>query len=474
MTISDNVSERAQARLGTVLRSKWTLDSILGIGGMAVVYAATHRNQNRVAIKILHPEVSVDKDVTQRFLREGYAANTVGHPGTVRVLDDDMTEDGAAFLVMELLEGETVEARWARKGERLPVLESLSILDQLLLVLESAHAKGIVHRDLKPENLFLTRDGQLKVLDFGIARLRELTGGQGTTRAGSLLGTPAFMAPEQARGRWEDVDHRTDLWAAGATLYTLLTGAFVHEAGTVHEQLIAAATKPATPFAEVYPGIDGGVAALIDRALAFDKEQRWPSAEAMRAALRDAAEDGTFGPPPSLPRPSLAMSVPTVSVADGAAVSLTEPLTTSRPLTGDVVAPRSRQASGRRRWLVGGAVLALGTAGFALLARTVEPEARPEPSASAALVAPPRASLAPPPLAQVAPAPTAETPAAPPPSASAAATKERQPTQRPAGGAGTKPATPLIKTVHAPVTPPVPVPPSPSPKPEGNPYDRRH
>src|SRR5512140_2060973 len=106
MPLSDHVSERAQARLGATLRGKWRLDRVLGMGGMATVYAATHRNHSRAAIKMLHPEVAVDAEVTTRFLREGYLANRVEHPGTVKVLDDDVTEDGAPFLVMELLEGE--------------------------------------------------------------------------------------------------------------------------------------------------------------------------------------------------------------------------------------------------------------------------------------------------------------------------------------------------------------------------------
>src|SRR5260221_10695348 len=175
MPLRDDLLERAKARVGMVLDGKWHLDSVLGIGGMATVYAATHRNRKRVAIKMLHPEVSIDKQVTTRFPREGYLANPVGHPGTVSFLDDE--------------------------------------------------------------------EGQIKVLDFGIARLRELTAGQtaGSTRSGSLLGTPAFMSPEQARGRSQDVDERTDLWAVGATMYTLLSGKYVHEAETINEQLILTA-----------------------------------------------------------------------------------------------------------------------------------------------------------------------------------------------------------------------------------------
>ncbi len=137
---------------------------------MAAVYAATHRNQKRAAIKMLHPELSVDPAIRQRFLREGYVANSIGHRGAVSVNDDDVTDDGLAYLVMELLEGETIEQRWQRKGRILSALEALSVMDQLLDTLAAAHARGIVHRDLKPENMFLTRDGAVKILDFGIAR----------------------------------------------------------------------------------------------------------------------------------------------------------------------------------------------------------------------------------------------------------------------------------------------------------------
>src|SRR6185437_13249004 len=147
---------RARARLGTVLRQKYRLDRLLGIGGMATVYSATHlRNTNRVAVKILHRDLSGDEGLRARFLREGYMANSVDHRGTVRVLDDDADEDGSVFLVMELLDGETLEARWERNGRRLAVREVIHLMTEVLDVLATAHARGIVHRDVKPENLFL-------------------------------------------------------------------------------------------------------------------------------------------------------------------------------------------------------------------------------------------------------------------------------------------------------------------------------
>jgi serine/threonine-protein kinase len=283
----DEMVRQAQARVGRVLKDKWTLDQLLGVGGMASVFAATHRNQKRVAIKMLHPELSFNAAVRQRFLREGYVANSVQHSGAVSVYDDDVTEDGLAFLVMDLLDGETLDARWERKGKRLPPGEVLALIDRVLDTLAAAHERGVVHRDLKPENLFFTRDAQVKVLDFGIARVRELSGGT-KTQTGSLMGTPSFMPPEQARGRWEEVDGQSDLWAIGATMFTLLSGQVVHEATTVNEALVQAVTQPARSLGSVRPDLPSALVAFVDRALAYEKSARWPDAAAMQVALREA------------------------------------------------------------------------------------------------------------------------------------------------------------------------------------------
>ena len=290
MSASPEAVARAQGRVGIVLKDKWRLDSLLGVGGMAAVYAATHRNQKRVAVKVLLPELSNDEDVRTRFLREGYAANTIGHPGAVSVLDDDVAEDGAAFLVMELLEGETVEARWDRKLNQLPLVEVLTIADQVLDVLAAAHVKGIVHRDIKPENLFLARGSGVKILDFGIARVFETALRKSETRAGFVMGTPAFMAPEQALAKWDEVDGRTDLWAVGATMFTLLSGEHVHNAQTGNEQMIRSATTPARSLGSITKGLPRSVVALVDRSLAFDRTHRWPDARAMQEAVRGALE----------------------------------------------------------------------------------------------------------------------------------------------------------------------------------------
>jgi serine/threonine-protein kinase len=252
---------------------------------MASVYFAVHRNGTRAAIKMLHPELSADQSILERFLREGYLANKVEHPGAVRVLDEDIAEDGSAFLVMELLEGRSLDKIVEERP--LPIGEALRITRLALDVLATAHERGIVHRDIKPENVFITEGGQVKILDFGIARLREhqTQGPGGGTLGGMVLGTPAFMPPEQARGRWQDVDGQSDVWAIGATLYTLLSGRKVRDAETVNEELMLAMSTPPVPIASLVPGLPPAVAQVVDGALAFDKTQRWPSARAMQEAV---------------------------------------------------------------------------------------------------------------------------------------------------------------------------------------------
>jgi tRNA A-37 threonylcarbamoyl transferase component Bud32 len=295
----DELQLRAQGRVGTVLCGKYRIDGVLGVGGMAVVYAATHRNQKRVAIKMLHPELSMRQEIRARFFREGYAANTVDHPGAVAVLDDDVAEDGAAFLVMEQLEGDELERIWEKHGGRLEARVVLAVADPLLAVLAAAHAKAIVHRDIKPANLYVTRDGSLKVLDFGIARVRDAaSGSDSATKTGLMLGTPAYMAPEQALGKSKEIDGKTDLWSVGATLFTLLSGLQVHEGESATAILVQAATQPARPLGSVAPGVDPRLAAIVDRALAFDRDARWPDAASMRAAVR-AAHLEMFGAPVS-------------------------------------------------------------------------------------------------------------------------------------------------------------------------------
>ncbi len=284
-----------QGRIGAVIKDKWRIDTRLGTGGMATVYAATHRNGNRVAIKMLNIDYSRDPSVRARFLREGYVANAVGHPGAVRVLDDDIADDGCAFLVMELLEGESLEARRERVGGRLLMQEVFTVGDQLLDLLAAAHPKGIIHRDIKPENVFITHDGSVKLLDFGIARMRESSNVE-RTGTGLMLGTPDFMSPEQASGRSENIDPRSDLWAVGATMFTLLSGQSVHVSQTLRDHLYATATMRARSLAHAAPDVARPLVSVVDRALELDKERRWPDARAMQDALRWAYKAVVQGP----------------------------------------------------------------------------------------------------------------------------------------------------------------------------------
>ncbi len=376
----DPLVQRAQARVGSVLNDKWTLNALLGVGGMAAVYAGTHRNKKRGAVKLLHAELSHEPSVRERFLREGYVANTVDHPGAVRVDDDDVTEDGAAFLVMELLEGETLDARAQRKGGRLPLEEVLPIADQLLDTLTAAHGKGIVHRDLKPENLFLTREGVLKVLDFGIARLREQNDSSTATQTGSTMGTPAFMAPEQARGRWDEVDARTDLWAVGASLFNLLTGRLVFEAQTTNEMLGMAMMHQAPPLSSVLPDVSPGVAALVDRSLAYDKAARFQDAAEMQAAVRALIRGA-----------DLSCRLPALSFADAQPASIAAPVsqtTTAWTEQGHQQAPApTPKAAGKGAMLAAAAGL-----GVVLLIGVIVATTRGGSTATAG--SPPSASLA--------------------------------------------------------------------------------
>ncbi|RLB48667.1 MAG: serine/threonine protein kinase, partial [Deltaproteobacteria bacterium] len=267
---------RFEERIGTSLRGKWTLEKLLGVGGMAAVYAARHRIGNEVAIKILHPEVARSKELCLRFEREAKVANRLRHPGAVAVTDVDTTEEGVPFMVMELLHGEPLSALF-RRPEGVPTDDVLRYLDELLDVLTAAHAQGIVHRDIKFDNLFVTDTGSLKVLDFGIARLRD---GMPMTVHGAMLGTLPYMPPEQAKGL--SIDGRADLFAVGAVLFRLVARRRIHSAKTEPELLVKMTTEPAPPLSSVAPDSTQYLCLVTDRALAFDREKRYPDAATMQ------------------------------------------------------------------------------------------------------------------------------------------------------------------------------------------------
>jgi serine/threonine-protein kinase len=293
----------ARDRVGRAL-GKYRLQEILGAGGTAVVYKALGPDGVVVAVKVLHDHLSRTEEIRRRFMREGELGLVLDHPSTVRALDHGVTDEGSPYLVLEYLEGESLEELRTRAGGRLELMTALDVCDQLLAVLEVAHAKNIIHRDIKPSNLFMTRAGALKVLDFGIARRSDDTSAS-ATKTGQTVGTPAFMPPEQALSRPRDVDPRTDIWSVGATLFTLLSGEYVHVAENSSEHLVKAATLPARSLAVALPGVPANVEALVARCLAFDKDGRWSSAMEMRAELSSVRADpgrriGTStSPPPS-------------------------------------------------------------------------------------------------------------------------------------------------------------------------------
>jgi serine/threonine-protein kinase len=343
----------------------------------------------------------------------------VGHDGAVRVTDDDVTEDGSAFLVMELLDGEPLEDRRVRCGGQLDEDEVLSVADQLLDVLIAAHAKGVIHRDLKPDNIFVTRTGQVKLLDYGIARLREVTSKSTATVSGATMGTPAFMSPEQARGLWDEVDGRSDLWSVGATMYNLLTGRLVHDGRSTNEQLLHAMTKEPAPLESVLPNASPSVCHLINRALSFEKERRWPDAQRMQEAVRHAYYDRFGKPITTSPRLVVPASVPNRTLADSPVAAVLprlpttgQPVETARNAT---TVPGRPSRSQFAAVLLGGVAALLVTVTAAtwvvsVLHRSAATTAGSVPAEAAAMAAPPAVSVAPASLPAASSAPADTTP----------------------------------------------------------------
>ena len=282
--------DEVERRVGTLIRDKWTLVRLLGTGGMAAVYVGVHRIGRRDALKILHREAAKSKEVCLRFEREAQAVNRFRHPGAVEIRDIDVTEDGAPFLVMELLVGESLGDRVARLG-RLDVGEVLQHAEQVLDVLTAAHQQGIIHRDIKPANLFWTTEGRLKVLDFGLARIHEggLVDGL-YTKEGATLGTTPYMPPEQAKGR--PIDERADVFSVGATMFRMITGRYLHDATGAFDLLMKQAREPAPPIMRYAPSLPASVAMIIDRALTFDREKRYLSAATMLEDVRSVLRGG--------------------------------------------------------------------------------------------------------------------------------------------------------------------------------------
>lgn len=284
--------ERAkyEQRVHTVVDGKWRLERLLGWGSTSAVYEAMHRNGNIAALKILHQNLCGEPVAVERFLREAYVANSIKHPSVVPVRDDGTTEDGCAFLILEMLEGETLDQKRERFGNRLTLDELIPTADALMKAVSGIHEAGFVHRDLKPQNIFITNDGELKILDFGTARAFDATA-ESISVQGLVIGTPSFMAPEQARGDHANVDKLSDLWAIGAVIFTSLTGEFVHLGRDAHQRLLNAASQRARSIGDVAGWMDKKLASVIDKALVSDKNKRWQSVEDFRKAFVAAAKE---------------------------------------------------------------------------------------------------------------------------------------------------------------------------------------
>jgi serine/threonine-protein kinase len=278
----------ARALTGAVLSRRWRLLQKVGDGGMGEVYAAEPVDGGaRVAVKVLRPEFLGEPTVLSRFLEEGSLATRLIHPNIARMLECASAEDGSPYLVMELLEGVPLGA-YMQNGARIPLAQAVPILQGILAGLAAAHAQGVVHRDLKPDNVFLTRGPGgtfvVKVLDFGIAKVMDAAGGMGSrTRTGMLLGTPAYMSPEQVKSP-RDVDARADLWSAGVMFYEMLTGRTAFPAPTEYARLAAVMTAEPEPIERVDPSL-APIAPFIARTLRKNRDDRFPSALEMARAL---------------------------------------------------------------------------------------------------------------------------------------------------------------------------------------------
>jgi serine/threonine-protein kinase len=267
--------------IGTILDNKYRIEEKIGQGGMGKVYRATHIHMDHtVAIKVLHSELSSDQIAMERFRREARAAAQIHHQNAVAVTDFGVTvDDTVAYLVMEFLEGLDLGQR-IKQSRQMRIAEAFYITRQICAALHAAHGKGIIHRDLKPDNIWLVEspDGgeQVKVLDFGIAKLKSTTEMIKLTQQGTLVGTPHYMSPEQCRG--EELDPRSDIYSLGVILYEMLTGELPFQAATPVGVVIKHATEPPSPPRWIRPDIPQQVEDVVLHALEKKRERRPASA----------------------------------------------------------------------------------------------------------------------------------------------------------------------------------------------------
>ena len=358
--------ENGLKRLGTVISGRYLIRELLGEGGMGAVYLAEHTHmKKRVALKLLHPEMSDNAEVQSRFEREAMAAAHIEHPNVAAATDFGRTDDGAYFLVLEYVEGTSL--RDALDDGPLSVQRSLRIARQIALALERAHEAGIVHRDLKPENVMLVkRDDEpdfVKVLDFGIAKLLELgaaslassdagkrNNAQPLTRLGTILGTPEYMAPEQALG--ETVTPAADLYGVGVMLYEMLTGLHPFDPPDRTAMLSFHIVAPVPLMHDRAPKLEipATVEAVVRRLLEKESKKRYANARALIEAIDYAAStSGIEGVGTgSLPAPT--PSQPKWASNDAfAKTSIGSPAPSATTSNRDVAAPRTTARDGEKR-----------------------------------------------------------------------------------------------------------------------------
>jgi serine/threonine-protein kinase len=267
---------------------------------MGVVYEAQHAVvKRRFAVKFLRTDLADRRDLLTRFHREAQAAGALESENIAAAIDFGILADGTPYIVMEHLIGESLGSLLAREG-CLPVERAVDLCLQACRGMQAAHAAGIIHRDLKPENLFLCRreDGTdlVKVLDFGIAKLEQSELNSAATRTGTILGTPAYMSPEQARGD-KSIDHRTDVYGLAAILFEMLSGKPPHPGDSHNAILHHIATQPAVSLRLVQPDLPEPIADIVERALACNRDQRQASVEELALALAPFVRREAWPPP---------------------------------------------------------------------------------------------------------------------------------------------------------------------------------
>jgi eukaryotic-like serine/threonine-protein kinase len=273
--------------VGSVIAGTYTIEGLLGKGGMGAVFVASHARLpgKKVAVKVLHPDVA-DGDSMARFRREAEIASRLGHANIVEVHDWNQLPDGTPYIVYELLQGEALNDRLRRGPMSLD--EASGVIRQVGSALAAAHREHIVHRDLKPQNIFLVAadDGisvKAKVLDFGISKIRGSTTVK--TQDTAMLGTPQYMAPEQAMGQQDQIDQRTDVFAFGAVVYEMLAGVPAFQGATIPEVVFKVVYEETPDLSAKAPGLPPHVVAAVHKALAKKSDDRWPDVGTFVEAL---------------------------------------------------------------------------------------------------------------------------------------------------------------------------------------------